>query len=212
MFMAVSILSLMFVSVLAVSPAAHATGYTVDQTWCTSVGGSWLFGSDCFASLVTINSGDSLDVPSGVDLLANVVNNGIITIEGTLEPGSVTNYGTFTVQSSGTAVYGSTFTNYGSVSVSGSAYLGDYLGATFTNYGKFTDTATLHLDGSFYEECGATFASTPNLGVGTYYPPTGCAASSVPQFPLGLALLFALLVPALLLLRKRTISPKDFRA
>jgi len=233
----VAALFLMFVSALAVSPVVHATGYTVDQTWCTSVGGIWTLGSYCTAPPITIKSGDSLDVPSGVTLTASVTNNGVITIEGTLLPYSVNNYGTFTVQSSGTAVYGQTFTNYGSVSVAGSAYLGDYLGATFTNYGTFTDTGTLHIDGSFYEECGATFESTPNLGVGTYYPPTGCTTTTsttttttttstttittttstttlplgVPEFPFGLALLFALMVPLMLVLRKMSLSPRSPR-
>ena len=201
-FAGVFLLASMMVAALGAVPAVHATGYTVDEAWCISVGGTWEFGSDCSVSSVTINSGDSLDVPSGVDLLANVVDNGIMTIEGSFLPGTVNNLGTIIVQSSGTLVYGQTFTNYGSVSVGSSAYLGDYLGATFTNYGAFTDKGTFHIDGSFYEECEATFASTPNTGVGTYYPPTGCTTNGVPEFPLGLGLLLAAMVPAMLVLRK----------
>jgi hypothetical protein len=206
--MVVSILSLMFVSALAVSPAVHATGYTVDQTWCTGEGGTWIVTPPaCFSPPLTVNSGDSLDVPSGVSLIASVVNDGAITIEGNLEAASVSNYGTIT-QTSGNIEIGTTFTNHGSVSISGSAYFTVDLGGTFINYGSFSDTGTFHLDGTFYEECGATFVSTPNTGVGTYYPPTGCITSSVPEFPLGLTILFALMFPALLVLRKLTFAAR----
>jgi hypothetical protein len=192
--------STMLVAMGAV-PVVHATGYTVDQSWCTSMGGTWSPNVCIISGTVTINSGDSLDVPSGVALLSSVVNNGMITIEGTLETNSFDNYGTFT-QTAGSTEVGEDFSNYGSVSISGSAIITIDVGTTFHNYGSFTDSATFWNDGTFYEGCPpATFDSTPNKGVGTYVPPTGCTITGAPEFPLGLALLFAVTVPALLLLR-----------
>jgi hypothetical protein len=136
-----------------------------------------------------------------------VVNNNIITIEGTLETSSFDNHGTFTQTAGGTTEVEGVFNNYGSVSISGSNGIIINLGSTFNNYGSFADSTIFHNDGTFNEGCPpATFDSTPNTGIGSYVAPTGCTSTGAPEFPLGFALLFAVMIPALLVLRKKTLS------
>jgi len=65
----------------------------------------------------------------------------------------------------------------------------------------FAGTWTYEFKGTTYDAAGAPVAAFDVTKTYTVNPCT-----SAPEFPLGLALLFVLLVPALLVLRKRTLS------
>src|SRR5579863_952992 len=210
-----ALLSLSFVSALGVVPIAQAgTAYTVGQSWCSANSGIWVpFPIACFlTSSFTLNSGDTLTIPSGVSLGtgSTFTNDGTTYVSGFFGNGignTIDNEGTFVFESGSASTLFGTFNNHGTVTVdSGNSYLqtggGSNFG-TFNNYGTVSNSGTFKDQGVFNEECSGTYSGNALIVTGTYNPAVGC--SSVPQFPLGLAFLFAVVIPALLVLRKRTL-------
>jgi hypothetical protein len=229
--LAVSLLGLGALAMLGAAPAAHAVtepAYcsTLGGTWlgstctfssefilssgtlevttgttllldCSSCVGNLIFGS---TGSLLVDSGATVNVQStgacayacfGIDLDGSgtsITNHGAINVDTSLNctgpgeclginnlGGTITNYGTINIESSGGTCSG------------GSYCFG------VNNAGTLTDV-----------DCGTTSPLTSPYFVGNSVNTSGtCTKTGVPQFPLGIALLFALMVPALLVLRKR---------
>ena len=182
-----------------------------------TLGGVWEPGDNCLLSAsYTVNSGDTLIVDTGVSL--EIASGGTLNVAGTLNiiqllvifGGGVVNVSSGGVINNGNGidVYG-VLNNHGTINNNTSAiYIGLYGGFTgvLNNYGVINQNSvggfakiTITSGGVLNNECGGVI-SNPSPGVidGTV---TTISCSSVPEFPLGFAVLFAVMVPAMLLLR-----------
>jgi hypothetical protein len=155
-----------------------------------------------------------------------MINDGIITIQIAagdsieLDTSTFTNHGTINIQnhdpvqpSEGIDIgrYGLTLSsphgtliNDGTINVEnyGPNTYGIYNNGVVTNTGTIqTVFATTGITGTVFNACGGEIT-----GFADYIQQAGCTTSSVPEFPFGLALLFTIMVPALLVLRKKAMS------
>lgn len=174
-------------------------------------------------SITIENSGGSSVGIDNYNLVDNSAS-GTITIEnsGTASVGlfnefssSFDNSGSVTIQNSvtdSTGVYNEATINAaagGTVSneCSGRIYIDNTAGVGLDNYNIIDNYGVV--SGTITEEQGGVFndySATCSTTTTTSSTSTSLGGTSVPQFPLGVALLFALLVPALLIVRKRAMS------
>jgi hypothetical protein len=204
---------------LGVVPAAHAATITVNSTWCMGFGFSWNSGtSTCtLTGTYPIASGNTLVIPSGATLL--ITSTGDITIESggslTVDSGGVINLENSAFNTAGIANFGGTITVNGVINAenSGTDTEGIFLdGGSMSVYGTLNveplggNVGVYNMGGTITKECSGTITGTiAGSPTGGYTSASGCTtASGVPEFPLGIALLFAALIPLLLILRKFT--------
>ena len=182
-----------------------------------------------YAPYLNFNLGSQLLIDSGATVVAESSGGGDIFMQGGsgtsygtidikntagygiyISAGDFTNYGTIVIMNTSPGAYQSigidnyeSFTNFGTVDIanSGSLTYGIYNHGTITNSGTMQNSfPSLGVTGTVFNTCGGVIT-----GFTDYIQQTGCAPIGAPQFPLGPALLFALLVPALLVMRKKAL-------
>lgn len=127
-------------------PVAHAgTTTTIDATGCPAIGGTWdASTSTCTLAVdYTVNSGDSLSIPSGTTLSSflatcgtGIHNFGTITNDGTMQNACIIHN-----QSGGRIDSDGTITNNGEIANDAGAYIGS--SGTFDNSGGVDNSGTI---------------------------------------------------------------------
>jgi hypothetical protein len=198
-------------------PAAHAATIPLNSSTCVyPIGGSWSSGTCTLSTGYTISTGDTLEVPSGTTL--TIISTGFLSVAGgaflTIDSGGIIN---IQVNDGDGISSFSTITNRGTINIETSGAATDGIanfipGGVIYNYGTINieNTGGTGVDnlGTITNECGGTIAPsaasiTEESGSNFIQITRGCSTVGVPEFPFGLALLFVLLVPALLVLRKK---------
>ncbi|HET6458951.1 MAG TPA: hypothetical protein VFG24_08755 [Nitrosopumilaceae archaeon] len=153
---------LLFASLLVLSFSiqdAHATNFVLsDLASCQAIGGTWFPNSTtCSIGNLTINSGDTLTIASGVklDVTLTLSNSGTITNSGTINSFAVTNSGT--IQNAGAINnLGSTITNTGTIMNSGRINNSFYI----DNTGSINNSGTIANIGIINNNSGGIIVNT----------------------------------------------------
>ncbi|MDE1827425.1 MAG: cadherin-like domain-containing protein, partial [Thaumarchaeota archaeon] len=123
---------------------AYAVANTVNASWCSSAGFSWDSStSTCtLTSDYTVNSGDTLEIPSGTTLV--IVHS---TIHGIFNSGTVSNHGTINLENTGgtggITNSGGTFNNYGTINVQSTGLFG-----IISEFGPFNNFGLIVVENS----------------------------------------------------------------
>lgn len=155
---------------LSVPNAYAASSYELksDGTGCTAIGGTWSSPVCNLNTELVLNSGDMLTIDSGVTLTFPNAGDGVNVLSG----GTLSNYGTINIDSTGPFSGGSldseggTISNHGTINNSGK--LNNYgtlnnPGATIYNSGAINNGATINNSGTIIDQSGATYTgNTPS--------------------------------------------------